>query len=76
MPSGYKSVFEALAPLAPTPFDGISPNLVQGCSVIRSSEDQKFLGVKKLGGGQNFDFSEKLYFDHFWANYVKINKFG
>ena len=26
-------------------------------------------------GGQNFDFSKKNYFHHFWANYAKINKF-
>ena len=75
MLSGHKSVFEALALLAPTPFDEISPNLVQGCSVRRSLKIMKFRGVQKLGG-QNFDFSEKFYFHHFWANYAKINKFG
>ena len=33
------------------------------------------LGGSKILGGQNFDFSKKNYFHHFWANYAKINKF-
>ena len=64
--SGHKSVFEALAPLAPTPFDGISPNLVQGCSVIRSSKAQKFRGFQKLGGSK-FWFFRKFLFSSFLA---------
>ena len=50
MPSGHKSVFEALALLAPTHLELETPNLVQGCIVTRSFKILKFRGVKKLGG--------------------------
>ena len=49
MPSGHKSVFDALTLLAPTPFDEISPNLV----LPRS--------FKKLGGSK-FGFFRKFLF--------------
>ena len=65
--------FSALCPLAPTPFDEISPNLVRGCSAARAFKKCNW-GSKKLGG-QNFEFSD-FYFHHFWANYVKIHKNG
>ena len=58
--------FPALCPLAPTPFDLATPNLVQGCGVTRSFNAKKFRGVGKLGG-QNFDFSENYDFDYFFA---------
>ena len=52
MPAGHNLIFEALAPLAPTPFDEFSPNLVQGCGITRSFKIVKFRGVQKLGGSK------------------------
>ena len=66
VPSGHKSVFEALSLLAPKPFDEISPNLVQGCSVTGSFEIVKFRGVQKLGGSK-FWFFRKFLFSSFLA---------
>ena len=66
-----QSRFSALCPLAPTPFDRISPNLVQGCSITRSFKIVKFRGVQKLGGSKfgKFHFYEKNNMS--WTNFSK-----
>ena len=51
--------FPALCPLAPTPLELKTPNLVQGCSVIRSFEIEKFRGVQKLEGSKFWFFFKK-----------------
>ena len=60
MPAGHNFIFQPYAPLAPTPLDEITPNLVQGCSATRAFKKCKFLGFLKIsgGGGQNYEFSE------------------
>ena len=51
--------FPALCPLAPRPLELKTPNLVQGCSVIRSINAKKFRGVGKLGGSKFLFFLKK-----------------
>ena len=60
VPSGHKSVYEALSLLAPSPLNRELPNLVQGCSVTRSSKIDKFRGVQKLGGSKFWFFRQFL----------------
>ena len=53
MPSGHNAVFETLSPLAPKPFDDISRNLVQGCSITRSTTIARRSRVQQMVGANS-----------------------